>query len=164
MSQWVTLLAGANADGISTPLHHRLTEADDAVRILDAMDERTKLRLAATQLLLLDEVSMVSSRMFGTLVDCMESARRDFSRAPPWRMLAFGAFFQLPAVRDSEDEDVVRDLEAGYAFEWPAWDRIFGSCALTLTYVWGQQDVEFTDMLNELRVGIVSVALGALLE
>lgn len=55
-------------------------------------------------------------------------------------------------------------MDAGYAFQSPAWDGIFSNSALTLTHVWQQQDVESIDMLNELRVRVISEALGTLLE
>lgn len=168
-----TGLAAAVAGGVTLhafmrlPINcfdHGLTEEQDATRIYGAMDKRVRLRLATTEVLLLDEVSMVSSRMFGTLVNCMDAARRDYRQARPWRVLAFGDFYQLPAVLDTEDEDIVFDTEAGYAFESPAWKRVFGCGALNLTYVWRQQDIQFITMLNDLRVGIVSTDICEFLE
>jgi len=140
------------------------TVREDAVRVFKAMSKQTKLRLASTTLLLLDEVSMVSRRMFSVLVYCMEQSRVVFSRARPWRMVAFGDFFQLPPVRDLEDEDVIFDAEAGYAFECDEWDRTFGADMLDLKYVWRQEDVEFIDMLSKLRVGVVSKELTSFME
>lgn len=144
--------------------NHRVTEARDAAMIYSSMDKLTKQRLATTELVLLDEVSMVSSRMMTTLAFAMNASRADFPRASPWRMLAFGDFYQLPPVLDTDNEDVVFDAEAGYAFQAPAWDEIFDGKVLHLTYVWRQSDAEFISMLNDLRVGEVSPALSALME
>ena len=140
-----------------------LTIRDDASRIFKAMSKQTKQRLATTNLLLLDEVSMVSSRMFSVLVYCMEQSRVVYPRARAWRMIAFGDFYQLPPVRDTEDDDVIFDVEAGFAFECDAWDKVFGSEVLELTYVWRQKDVKFIDMLSKLRVGVVSKELSNLM-
>lgn len=143
---------------------HRMTEGEDASRIYRRMSKQTKTRLATTDLLLLDEVSMVSSRMFTTLIHCMDSSRRDFKRASPWRMIAFGDFFQLPPVRDTEDDDIIFDREAGYAFEADLWQRVFKRHVLELSYVWRQEDAEFIEMLGQLRVGVVSRKLSTFLD
>lgn len=143
---------------------HSISERDDAARIYAAMDKRTKQRLAVTELLLLDEVSMVSSRMLTTLVHCMDAVRSELSRAAPWRIIAFGDFYQLPPVYDTEDEDIVFDSEAGYAFESPSWIRLFRDSLLELTYVWRKEDVEFIDMLGDLRGGTVTQQFVAFME
>lgn len=143
---------------------HSISERDDAARIYAAMDKRTKQRLAVTELLLLDEVSMVSSRMFKTLVHCMDAVRSEFSRAAPWRIIAFWDFYQLPPVYDTEDENIVFDSEAGYAFESPSWSRLFRDSFLELTYVWRQEDVDFIDILGDLRVGTVTQQFVAFME
>jgi len=147
----------ANCFDFSRTIH------DDASRIFQAMSKQTKQRLATTSLLLLDEVSMVSSRMFSVLVYCMEQARVVFPRARTWRMVAFGDFYQLPPVRDTDDDDVIFDVEAGFAFESDAWDKTFGLEVLELKYVWRQEDAEFIDMLSKLRVGVVSKELSNLM-
>jgi len=140
------------------------TIRDDADRIFKAMSSSTKRRLATTNLLLLDEVSMVSCRMFSVLIYCMDQSRVAFPRARPWQIIAFGDFHQLPPVRDLEDEDVMFDTEAGYAFEYDAWDRTFGSDVLELSYVWRQADMRFIGMLSKLRAGVVTKELAAFMQ
>lgn len=127
------------------------------------MTKQTKTRPATTDLLLLDEVSMLSSRMISTLIHCMDNFRRDFQRASLWRMIAFGDVFQLPPVRDTEDDDIIFDREAGYAFEADPKKRMFKRRLLELPYVWCPEDAEFIDMLGQVRVGIVSRELSSLL-
>lgn len=144
--------------------NHRLSEGENAANIYSSMNTRTKQRLATTDMLLLDEASMVPSRMFSTLVHCMRASRLEYKRARPWRMIAFGDFFQLPAVYDMENEDVLFDPEAGYAFESPSWNEVFCGKVLELKYVWRQRDAEFINMLSELRIGVVSAALVAMIK
>lgn len=146
------------------PFNHRITEAQDGERIYNAMDIRVKRRLATTDLLLLDEVSMVSSRMFSVMAFCMDASRKQFPRAGPWRVIAFGDFFQLPAVRDANNEDLLFETEAGYAFESSAWRRMLDNNVIELKYVWRQADVEFINMLSELRVGVITSKLLSFLE
>lgn len=160
-----TCVASATAGGVTIHAFLRLparcfdykvTEKEDAVRIYAEMDQKTKQRLAVTELLLVDEVSMVSSRMFTVLVHCMDAARIEFPRAMPWRMIAFGDFYQLPPVYSAENADIVFDAEAGFAFESPSWNGLYKSSVLELTYVWRQEDAAFIGTLGELRVGVVS--------
>lgn len=142
---------------------HRLTDSDDAAREYGAMDIRVKTRLATTDVLLIDEVSMVSSRMFTMLVSCMDATRRQLNRAAPWRIISFGDFIQLPAVYDTEDQDILFETEAGYALESPSWHTTFQNKMLELTYVWQHEDVDFIAMLRDLRVGTVTAKMLAFL-
>lgn len=142
---------------------HRLTHSDDAARVYGAMDIRVKTLLDTTDLLLIDEVSMVSSRMFTVLVSGLHASRRQLNRAAPWRIIAFGDFFQQPAVYDTEDKGILVDTEAGYAFESPSSHTTFQNKMLELTYVWRQEDVDFIAMLRYLRVGTVTAKLLAFL-
>lgn len=146
------------------PFNHRISEVEDGSRIYSAMDKRVKQRLATTDLLLLDEASMVSSRMFTVMAYCMKASREEFPRAAPWRIIAFGDFFQLPAVYDTDNEDIVFDTEAGYAFESSAWKDKLDNNMIELTYVWRQADVKFINMLGELGVGVISSDLLSFLQ
>jgi len=138
-----------------------LTEGEDAARIYRAMDASTKRRLADTSLLLVDEVSMVSSRMFTLLAYAVEMAHTSFNKDGVWRMVAFGDFFQLPPVRGDEDNF---DTSGMYAFKSLHWARLFSGEQLQLRYVWRQEDKKFVDMLSRLRVGDVSNDLVDFLE
>lgn len=91
----------------------------------------------------------------------MNASRSNVTRAMPWRITAFGDFYQLPSVHDAEEEDILFDTEAGYAFQSAAWNNVIAGNLLELTYVWRQVDVDFIDMLRDLRIGDVSAALTA---
>ncbi|KAK1860895.1 hypothetical protein I4F81_003481 [Pyropia yezoensis] len=117
-----------------------------------------------TELLLLDEASMESSRLFTALVYCMNAARTEFCRAAMWRMIAFGDYYQLPPVYNMEEEDKLFDIEASSAFESAAWPTLLQQSMLELTYVWRQADQQLMEMLADLRIGTVSQDLAAFLD
>jgi len=140
-----------------------LPEEQDAARLFDEMEMPTKKRLAFTSLVLVDEVSMVSSRMFTFLCYSLQKAHEILNEdGTPWRIVAFGDFYQLPPVRRG-DEDVY-DLSGLCAFKSVLWVKQFGNQQLELKYVWRQEDAEFIKMLSQLRVGDVSDELSAFLE
>lgn len=118
-----TGVAAAAAGGVTVHSFLRLaagcfdesiSEEEDAARLYSSMDGMTKRRLADTSLLLLDEVSMVSSRMFTTLVHSLEMAHARINNTGQRRMVVFGDFFQLPPVRGDEDQF---DTSGQYAFK-----------------------------------------------
>ncbi|KAK1867019.1 hypothetical protein I4F81_009530 [Pyropia yezoensis] len=157
-----TGVAAAAAGGVTLHSYLRLAagcfdeslaEEDDAARLYKAMHGLTKRRLAETSLLLLDEVSMVSSRMFTLLVYSIEMAHAKVNNDIPWRVVAFGDFFQLPPVRGDEDHF---DNSGLYAFKSVYWKRLFLNEQLHLRYVWRQEDKKLIGMLSRLRVGDVS--------
>lgn len=138
-----------------------VSEGQDAARLYNAMDGMTKRRLADTSLVLVDEVSMVSSRMFTVLVYSLLMAHSKMNASTPWRMIVFGDFFQLPPVHGDEDKF---DTGGAYAFKSSYWKELFNSEQLQLRYVWRQEDKKFIEMLSRLRVGDVSEDLSEFLQ
>jgi len=131
-----------------------ISEMADAKRLYRTMDVGTRNRLAHTSVLLVDEVSMVSSRMFTTLCYAINEAHKQLNENGSWRAVVFGDFLQLPpVVKCDEDTYDVRGL---YSFRSPYWTELFGREQLELRYVWRQEDLDFIQMLSRLRVGIVS--------
>jgi len=140
-----------------------LSEEQDAARLFGEMEMPTKKRLAFTSLVLVDEISMVSSRMFTLLCYSLQKAHEILNEdGTPWRVVAFGDFYQLPPVSRG-DEDVY-DLRGLCAFKSSLWVKQFGNQQLELKYVWRQEDQKFISMLSQLRVGDVSDELSAFLE
>ncbi|KAK1859246.1 hypothetical protein I4F81_001843 [Pyropia yezoensis] len=129
-----------------------LSEEQDAARLYNAMDGMTKRRMADTSLLLLEEVSMVSSRIFTVLVYSIENAHVKMNNNLQWRIVAFGDIFQLPPVREDEDHF---DSSGLHAFKFAYWGRLFQNKQLHLRYVWRQEDKMLIAMLSRVRVGDV---------
>lgn len=166
-----TGVAAAVAGGVTLHAYLRLpagcfdeslSEEQDAERLYTGMTTATKKRLSDTAVLLVDEVSMVSSRMFTLLCYCLDHAHAKHNPERPWRMVAFGDFFQLPPVRRGDEDKF--DTRGLYAFKSLFWTRLFHNNQLELKYVWRQADKQFIDMLSHLRVGNVTDDLAAFLE
>jgi len=166
-----TGVAAAVAGGVTLHAYLRLpagcfdeslSEEEDAERLYTGMTTATKKRLSDTAVLLVDEVSMVSSRMFTLLCHSLDHAHTEHNPERPWRMVAFGDFFQLPPVRRGDEDKF--DTSGCYAFKSLFWTRLFQDNQLELKYVWRQEDKQFIDMLSSLRVGNVTNDLAAFLE
>jgi len=139
-----------------------LSEEADAERLYADMHQATRKRLASTSVLLVDEVSMVSSRMFTLLCVCMDKAHAKHNPSRPWRIVAFGDFFQLPPVRRGVEDSF--DTRGLYSFKSVYWARLFKNEQLQLRHVWRQEDKEFIEMLSHLRVGDVTDDLASFLQ
>eukprot|EP00168_Porphyra_purpurea_P017461 TRINITY_DN6051_c0_g1_i1.p1 TRINITY_DN6051_c0_g1~~TRINITY_DN6051_c0_g1_i1.p1 ORF type:complete len:381 (+),score=81.75 TRINITY_DN6051_c0_g1_i1:931-2073(+) len=118
------------------------------------MHKTTRMRLADTSVVLIDEVSLVSSRMFTLLCLCMDKAHAMHNPSSLWRTVAFGDFFQLPPVRLCVEDSF--DTRGLYAFKSVYWTRLFKNEQLQLKHVWRQEDVQLIKMLSNLRVGDVT--------
>jgi len=116
-------------------------------------DRRAKQRLGnlkkilkATDLIIIDEISMIST----TLLD-MISYRLD-SLGYLGKLLFVGDFFQLPPVRKSSKRSDLF-VESLYAFESSAWSK-FDLTVIELTQMKRTQDKLFTHILQKVRRGI----------
>ena len=119
---------------------------------LAAGDKRAKSRLAelkkvlkATDLIIIDEISMVST-------DLMEMiAYRLNHYGYLGKVLLVGDFFQLPPVQKQQGKDDIFG-EKLYAFESIAWQR-FDLMVIELTQMKRTTDAEFTHILSKVRKG-----------
>lgn len=120
---------------------------------LKAGDRKAKKRLSdlakilkATELIIIDEISMVSSDLLDMI------AYRLDTLGYLGKLLFVGDFFQLPPIQKSKrDDDLFGDKL--YAFESSAWER-FDLAVTELTEMRRTQDLEFTDILNKIRRGL----------
>lgn len=119
---------------------------------LAAGDRRAKSRLSdlkkvlkATDLIIIDEISMVST-------DLMEMiAYRLNHYGYLGKVLFVGDFFQLPPVQKQQNRNDVFG-EKLYAFESMAWER-FDLTVIELTTMKRTTDAEFTHILSKVRKG-----------
>ena len=116
--------------------------------------------------LIIDEVSMMSRKVLEVLDMVARAARRCPGRAfGGIQVLFFGDFFQLPPTAEGvSSEDVDGDADAdgdldlddgSYAFESPVWQELFGADAhVQLTRIYRQAgDDAFIKMLSQVREG-----------
>ncbi len=120
---------------------------------LAAGDKRAKKRLAdlkkvlkATNLIIIDEISMVSS----DLLDMIAYRLNHYGYLG--KLLFVGDFFQLPPVQKQNNRSDVFG-EKLYAFESMAWER-FDLMIIELTEMKRTTDAEFTYILSKVRKGV----------
>ncbi len=120
---------------------------------LNQSDKRAKKRLLdlkkilkATDLIIIDEISMVST----TLLDMIAYRLNNYGYLG--KILFVGDFFQLPpVVKHSHNNDVFGAKL--YAFESMAWDR-FDLMVIELTQMKRTTDARFTHILSKVRKGV----------
>lgn len=130
--------AGIN-DG-SGSLNHLLQRIDGNAEAKD--------RWRKTDSLVIDEVSMLSEKIFNN-TECIARNVRQESRAfGGIQVIASGDFFQLPPVPRYDDE-------GNFAFQSKLWDVVFPHTCLLKT-VQRQREPVFVDFVNEIRLGTCS--------
>ncbi len=102
--------------------------------------------LKATDLIIIDEISMVST----DLLDMIAYRLNNYGYLG--KVLFVGDFFQLPPVQKHNGSSDVFG-EKLYAFESMAWDR-FDLMVIELTEMKRTTDAEFTHILSKVRKGI----------
>lgn len=108
-------------------------------------------RIKTAKRLALDEVSMISGKLLGTIDAVFRFVRKDPRPFGGIQMIFFGDFLQLPPVIKSPEEE----SHGRFAFQSIAW----GSAnirTVMLTKVFRQADEEFSGALNDIRIGLHS--------
>ena len=114
-------------------------------------NKRKKQNWTGTDILVIDEVSMMSARMFDLLDQVGRFARKNQTRPFGGIQLIFsGDFFQLPPIASSGVEN-----SGAFCFESLAWDSTFHR-TVELTRLFRQSDELYGTILNEIREGRMS--------
>jgi len=106
-----------------------------------------------TDLLIIDEVSMMSQKIFELIVHALKSVRRNYSHPTGGLQLIFtGDFFQLPPVgNDSEPKTI------NMCFESEEWYKTFAlENHIQLHTMFRQTDPDYIKVLMEIRKGTIS--------
>ncbi|KAG8716185.1 hypothetical protein FRC09_015992, partial [Ceratobasidium sp. 395] len=101
------------------------------------------------KVLIIDEVSMISSRWFDTLEEVARGVRNINKPFGNIQLVVCGDYFQLPPVPEREGAPPL------FAFDSWTWDRCIRTKA-KLTQVFRQKDPMLIKMLNDMRIGQVS--------
>ncbi len=116
-------------------------------------DRRAKKRLSdlkkilkATDLIVIDEISMISTDLLDMIVYRLNTL------GYLGKLLLVGDFFQLPPIQKKQDKAHLFG-EKLYAFESSAWDQL-DLMVIELTEMKRTQDMEFTQILHKVRRGI----------
>ncbi len=102
--------------------------------------------LQATDLIIIDEISMVSAKLMDMIY------YRLFSLGYGGKLMVVGDFYQLPPVIKQNSENSLFKEEV-YAFESSAWEK-FGFTSVILQEVKRTSDLEFINILSKIRVGV----------
>ena len=102
--------------------------------------------------LIIDEVSMLSLKLFNLLNEIAKIVRKR-----PWQPFGgiqdifSGDFFQLPPVGSKEEPETQQ-----FCFESEKWDETFSQNQIQLSRIYRQTDEEYASILNEIRIGRLS--------
>jgi ATP-dependent DNA helicase PIF1 len=99
--------------------------------------------------LVIDEVSMMSQKIFELLDLIGKVCRRNDKPFGGIRLVFSGDFYQLPPVGNNNDEETSK-----FCFESPLWNEVFPiQNQIEFKYIFRQDDEVFKKILNEIREG-----------
>ena len=102
-----------------------------------------------TDVLVVDEVSMLSLKLFDLLNNIGKAIRGNQKPFGGIQVIFSGDFFQLPPVGDKEDPDTQR-----FCFESDEWNSVFHrNCQIQLIKIFRQTDDVYSTILNQIREG-----------
>jgi len=110
--------------------------------------------------LILDEVSMLSKKIFEILEEIARKARNKPQIFGGMQVIFLGDFFQLPPIESENDPDTER-----FCFESPIWDKLFSKeNHIQLTKIFRQTDPIYIDILMQIRKGELDIDKTKILE
>jgi ATP-dependent DNA helicase PIF1 len=106
-----------------------------------------KMNWTRTQVLIIDEVSMMSKKLFNLLDQIGKRIRRNAKPFGGIQVIFSGDFYQLPPIGDINDPD-----SSLFCFESEHWDETF-DYQIILDKVFRQKDEMFIEVLRQVREG-----------
>lgn len=128
-------------------------ESADVLAANILKNPRAKKRWKKTEILIIDEISMMTPEFFEKL-DIV--GKRVRANARPWgglQLILCGDYFQLPPVSKGISGEIV--IPGRFAFESPAW-KAANLTPIVLSKIERQTDPAFQKLLNECRIGAPS--------
>ena len=102
-----------------------------------------------TDVLVIDEVSMLSLKLFTLLNAIGQTIRKNLKPFGGIQLIFSGDFYQLPPVGNRDDPDSMR-----FCFESPEWNHVFTrDCQIQLVKIFRQTDEIYSTILNQIRIG-----------
>jgi len=102
-----------------------------------------------TEILVVDEVSMMSQKILELLDLIGKKTRRNDKLFGGIQVIFSGDFYQLPPVGNNEDS-----ASSNFCFESPLWNTVFPiENQIALEFIFRQEDESFKKILNEIRHG-----------
>jgi ATP-dependent DNA helicase PIF1 len=104
-----------------------------------------------TEILIVDEVSMLSLKLFNLLNEIGQAVRKNNKPFGGIQIIFSGDFYQLPPVGDKDEIDTSR-----FCFESDDWNSVFHrDCQIQLVKIFRQSDNIYSNILNQIREGII---------
>jgi ATP-dependent DNA helicase PIF1 len=102
-----------------------------------------------TDVLIVDEVSMLSLKLFNMLNEIGKAVRKNYRPFGGIQLIFSGDFYQLPPVGNKDEPDTQR-----FCFESFEWNTIFKQdCQIQLVKIFRQTDETYSSILNQIREG-----------
>ena len=114
-------------------------------------NRKAKRNWLCTDLLIIDEISMMTAELFDKLNELAKKIRSNKKPFGGIQLLLVGDFFQLPPVTKGSDSQG----NTQFAFESDSWSSIITS-SVELTIIQRQKDEAFQKILKEARTGSLS--------
>jgi ATP-dependent DNA helicase PIF1 len=102
-----------------------------------------------TQVLVIDEVSMLSLKLFTALNEIGKAVRGNNKPFGGIQLILSGDFYQLPPVGDKDEPETQQ-----FCFESSEWNSVFRlDCQIQLVKIYRQTDEVYASILNQIREG-----------
>jgi ATP-dependent DNA helicase PIF1 len=121
---------------------------EDAIKKV-SFDRFAKASWRSTEILVVDEVSMLSLKLFNMLNEIGKFIRKRKRPFGGIQLIFSGDFYQLPPVGSKDEPDTMK-----FCFESKEWNQIFKpDCQIQLVKIFRQTDEIYSTILNQIRVG-----------
>ena len=122
-------------------------------------NKRKKYNWISTDVLIVDEVSMMSKKIFELIFILGQMIRSNYKPFGGIQVIFCGDFYQLPPVGNKEDDDTMK-----FCFESDYWNQTFKKeNQIQLTTIFRQSDSTYSDILNQIREGRIKKSSNNLL-
>lgn len=116
-----------------------------------AKSRHKKLNWQKIDILIVDEVSMLSLKLIKILDQIGRKVKKKNKPFGGIQILFSGDFYQLPPVGNEDDPETMQ-----FCFETPLWNETFQQNQNELTTIFRQSDPKYVKILNRLRVGKIT--------
>lgn len=120
--------------------------------VADVMKNKNTVReWKSAKCIVLDEVSMLSQKIFEILEELGRRTRKNTSVFGGLQVVFLGDFFQLPPIETENDPGTDK-----FCFESPIWNRVFTKeNHIQLTHIFRQKDMDYINILMQVRKGYI---------
>ncbi len=122
-------------------------------------NKKKKNNWKTVEILIIDEVSMMSKKLFELIYKIGFQVRNDYRPFGGIQVIFSGDFFQLPPVGNRDDEESCK-----FCFESEYWNQTFTpENHIQLVKIFRQNDEKYTKILNQIREGKIKKSSNTLL-